>query len=177
MSKLHDVIMWAVGTLDAIERTQVAYVHAMRLRHSPAEDIAARRVMTLSHYLEVNVVWAANHLVTAFERLRKPTRDLIPPAPGDMLKVIPRLRDVLEHWDRDHGREDSGSFVRLKKADADAYPWVSGWTRDKGVTLANALLLADLSEWAVGALQVCEPRFVELDAKHIERPPGFGRLD
>lgn len=156
-------MMWAIGTIDAIDRLDEAFASKISLRdETPPGTPEGRRVQALSSYFEFNVVWAANHLVTAHGRLGRQTRERIASTSRDMVRVIERLRDVLEHWEKNWGYNQTGAHQRLREVDPGATAWTTQWSRTDGLTLAGSLRVPALRDWANDVLGVCESEFVSL---------------
>lgn len=162
LNKLNDAMTWALGTLDAIGRLEATFGSAFHWGDGLPGTPRGRRSRMMSQYLEFNVVWAANHLVTAYSRLRKETRERIPDALGDMIKIVEALRDVLEHWEKNWGRDQTGAHHRLRGADPGAVAWTTQFDQVNGITLAGSLRVRSLGGWASGVFEVCEAEFVSI---------------
>ena len=116
------------------------YIDVERYRSgldNPVQDVTAN----LRHALYLDsVVSQANHLRRALERPGVP-RGARESMQGGLSERILRLRDALEHWDKNRpdiqGSEARKARTKYAAAFPDKTPWSSSRSRDRGYTLGG----------------------------------------
>lgn len=171
--KLGDVNLWAETALDAIDRLIARERATERVAFADITEqvIVARH---LAYGAQMTVVWAANHLVTSYERLPRSLRDRFGSRPTVLHTTVQHLRDVFEHWDQHRGSpEPKRAHKRLREVNPEAAPWTTSWTQAGGIVLANCLVVDDLRSWVSHVREASASMLLDgINASHNTPPPG-----